>query len=79
MAATEKNQEPQKITDVRTAFIDIEKRSIARQKARKEASKKINDASKSRRDAAGTVQSGSGKLQGLSSLTNTLGTQYLKQ
>ena len=66
------------VTDIGTALADIQKRSDARQKMVDKGQKKLNDARRAA-DKAGPIQTGSGKLQGLASLKNTLGTQYLKE
>jgi hypothetical protein len=58
--------------DIRTAFSDIQKRATARRNAIYESKKKTTKSKKE------TTQAGSGKLQGLATLKNTLGTQYLK-
>ncbi len=65
-------KEIEKPTDIRTAFSDIQKRAAARRNAIYESKKKTIKSKKE------TAQSGSGKLQGLATLKNTLGTQYLK-
>jgi hypothetical protein len=67
-----------KVTDVGTALADIQKRADARKKIVDEGQKKLNDARRAVKER-GSTQTGSGKLQGLASLKNTLGTQYLKE
>lgn len=62
------------ISDVKSAIADIEKRSLARQKSIDESTSKRN-AARIERSKNKTKQSGS-KLQGLTSLSNTLGMQY---
>lgn len=66
------------VTDVGTALADIQKRADARKKIVDEGQKKLNDARRIVKER-GSIQTGSGKLQGLASLKNTLGTQYLKE
>jgi hypothetical protein len=66
------------ITDVKSAIADIEKRSSERQAAIREAGIK-SSASRAERSKKRTGQTGGGRLQGLASLTNTLGTQYVKK
>jgi hypothetical protein len=60
-------------------FAAIEKSSKDRLDKKKQANKNLKEKSQARRRNSGTVQSGSGKLQGLASLRNTLGTQYHKK
>lgn len=60
-----------KITDVKTALADIEKRSQARIKARQEANKKFSDAREAR--SKSKKQTGEGRLYGLASFSNTTG------
>jgi hypothetical protein len=67
-----------KVTDVGTALADIQKRSDARNKLVAANQKTLNDARRASKER-GRTQTGSGKLQGLASLKNTLGTQYLKE
>lgn len=67
-----------KVTDVGTALADIQKRADARKKLVDEGQKKLNDARRASKER-GRTQTGSGKLQGLASLRNTLGTQYYKK
>lgn len=66
------------VTDIGTALADIQKRADARKKIVDEGQKKLNDARRTVKER-GSTQTGSGKLQGLASLKNTLGTQYLKE
>jgi hypothetical protein len=75
LAATPTNS---KVTDVGTALADIQKRADARKKIVDEGQKKLNEARRASKDK-GRTQTGSGKLQGLAGLKNTLGTQYLKE
>lgn len=67
-----------KVTDVGTALADIQRRADARKIIVDQAQKKLNDARRVVKER-GRTQTGSGKLQGLASLKNTLGTQYLKE
>jgi hypothetical protein len=67
-----------KVTDVGTALADIQRRADARRKIVDQGQKKLNDARRVVKER-GRTQTGSGKLQGLASLKNTLGTQYLKE
>ncbi len=75
LAATPESKDSGKVTDVASALADIQKRSDARMKASNEGQKKLNDARRAR-SKKGANQTGSGRLQGLASLRNTLGTQY---
>lgn len=71
---TEKSE---KVIDIGTALADIQKRADARKKLLDQGQQKLNDARRNSKEK-GTRQTGSGKLQGLSSLKNTLGRQYYK-
>ena len=62
------------VTDLKSAFADIEARSSARQKSIAESNAKLN-AARAERNKEKTNQTGEGKLQGLASLKNTLGLQ----
>jgi len=72
------SEDVSKVTDIGTALADIQKRSDARNKLVAAGQKKLNDARRVSKES-GPTQTGSGKLQGLASLKNTLGTQYLKE
>ncbi len=72
-----KTEETKKVTNVGTALADIQKRADARKKLVDEGQKKLNDARRAVKEK-GRTQTGSGKLQGLASLKNTLGRQYYK-
>ena len=71
--------EATKDSPITTALADIEKRSAERNKTAQESNSRLVAARKKRREEKGTIQSGSGKLQGLASLSNTLGRQYYKK
>jgi hypothetical protein len=59
-------------------LVDIQKRSDARKKISDAGQKKLNDARRAR-SSKDSKQTGSGRLQGLASLSNTLGAQYSKK
>jgi hypothetical protein len=66
------------ITDVGSALSDIQKRADARKKLFDEGQSMLNESRRKARQK-GATQTGSGKLQGLASLKNTLGMQYYKE
>jgi hypothetical protein len=78
MAKIKKEEGPKKVTDIKTALADIKSRADARKKVVDQGQKNLNDARRTSK-AKGRGQTGAGKLQGLASLTNTLGTQYYKK
>ena len=78
LASTPESKNSGKVTDVASALSDIQKRADARKKISDEGQKKLNDARRAR-SGKGATQTGSGKLQGLASLRDTLGTQYQKK
>jgi len=65
--------------NVKTVISDINKRSAERKLASDENQKKLNEARKERSRVKKTVAGVGGRLQGLASLRNTLGTQYYKK
>lgn len=66
------------LTNLGSALSDIQKRAQARQKVIYESKKKIDEAKMAAKEK-GRRQTGSGKLQGLLGLKNTLGMQYYKE
>jgi len=65
--------------NVKTVMADINKRSAERKAAIDERQKKLDDARKERSRTKKAVAGVGGRLQGLASLKNTLGTQYYKK
>jgi hypothetical protein len=65
--------------NVNTVMADINKRSAERKAAIDERQKKLDNARKERSRTKRAVGGVGGRLQGLASLKNTLGTQYYKQ
>jgi len=67
------------ITDIKTALADINKRASDRKEAIDKSNERLNSQRIARSKSEGSAQTGGSKLQGLASLHNTLGRQYMNK